>query len=162
MYRFNNKELRAKAISAYMTRYGYTRAVCFSCGHASAELKFEGIDTLDISPTGDLLANKWFTIGDIHKAFPTYFDATSGHLPWDCMQYVADVFKIALKELPDEIYLPTGSGETLVCLKMAFPNTKITAVYNIDEGTEYSEFAPLNDMVKLLAERVIFNGTATD
>lgn len=154
-YRFANKKLRAKAIRAYMERYGYEKAVCFSCGNASRELKNAGIKTLDISETGDLQALRWFTIGEIKNAFPGYFDATSGHLPMECMLYVAEEYKKYLHELPSEIYLPTGSGETLVCLKLAFPGVKINAVYNQSPATKYEKEAPLNRLVAVLANKII-------
>lgn len=158
LFRFPNKEIRAKAIKAYMEKYGYKKAVCFSCGNASRELKKCGVDVLDISPSGSLQALEWFTIGDIKRWFPDCLDATSGHLPFDCMQEVAKAYKDYIKHLPGEINLPTGSGETLVCLKMVFPYTKINAVYNIDDATLYNKEAPLNVLVGLLAERVLFNG----
>ena len=163
LFRFNNKELRSIAIKAYMQRHGLDKAVCFSCGNASRQLKAAGVKTLDISPTGDLQANRWFTIGEIKTAFPDYFDATSGHLPMDCMLAVADEFYFNLhKAIPNEILLPTGSGETLVCLKMAFPKTKITAVYNLDAATQFEEDAPLNDLVRLLADCIIYNDEPDD
>lgn len=157
LFRFNNKELRSTVIAEYMKRHGFEKAVCFSCGNASRMLKQAGVKTLDISPTGDMQANRWFTIGEIKAAFPDYFDATSGHLPMDCMDAVANEFYFRLhKTMPDAIMLPTGSGETLVCLKLAFPKTKITAVYNLDAATQYEPDAPLNDLVKLLADDCIF------
>lgn len=158
LFRFENKRLRAIAIRAYMARYGFDKAVCFSCGNASRELKKAGVKTLDISPKGDLAALRWFTIGEIRQAFPNHFDATSGHLPTDCMYDVADLFYTNLfKRMPDEILLPTGSGETLVCLKLAFPKTKITAVYNLDAATQFEENAPLNGLVKMLADKIIYS-----
>lgn len=77
---------------------------------------------------------------------------------WDFSNEVAKAYKDYIKNLPGEINLPTGSGETLVCLKMAFPYAKINAVYNIDDATLYNKEAPLNVIVGLLAERVFFNG----
>ena len=157
LFRFENKKIRSLAIQFYMKRYGFDKAVCFSCGNASRMLKEAGVKTLDISTTGDMQANRWFSIGEIKEAFPSYFDATSGHLPMDCMRMIADAFYRELYDkMPEAIYLPTGSGETLVCLKMAFPRTKITAVYNIDYATRYDEEAPLNGLVKLLADDIIY------
>ena len=162
LFRFNNKELRSIVIRAYMQRHGFDKAVCFSCGNASRQLKAAGVKTLDISQTVDMQANRWFTIGEIKAAFPDYFDATSGHLPMDCMQDIADEFYFHLhKSMPGSILLPTGSGETLVCLKMAFPKTIITAVYNMDAATQYEEDAPLNSLVGLLADNIIY-GDAVD
>jgi hypothetical protein len=60
-------------------------------------------------------------------------------------------------ELPDVVYVPSGSGETLVCLKLAYPEKKFIAVYNLDAATEYSPRCPLNDFVKVMAEDRIFH-----
>lgn len=155
LFRFENKRLRAQAIKEYMGAHGYRKAVCFSCGNASRELKRAGVDVLDISPTGDMLALRWFTVGEVATMFPSYFDATSGHLPMDCMELVAAEYRRELGQLSGKVNLPTGSGETLVCLKMAYPNLGITAVYDLDAATEYSEDAPLNALVRALADKVV-------
>lgn len=154
LYRFPAKRLRAVAIKRFMEQAGKSRAVCFSCGNASRALKEAGVETLDISKSGDLEARRWFTMAEIRKAFPNHFDATSGHIPIDCMAEVAREFRGHLQCLPELIYLPTGSGETLVELKLAFPTAKIIAVYDLDEATAYEEGAPLNGLVKALAEEV--------
>lgn len=157
LFRFPNKKYRAEVIRDYMAEHGYERAVCFSCGNASRALKEAGIPTLDISAGGDLIANRWFEIGEVHKYFPDYFDATSGHLPMDCMLKIAQFYALMLTTIPKEIILPTGSGETLVCLKLAFPETKITAIYNLDAATQYDAEAPLNKLVEILAAKIIKN-----
>lgn len=157
LFRFDNKRLRSIAIKNYMNENGYDKAVCFSCGNASRELAKAGVDVLDISPSGDLEARRWFTIADVHSCFSGFFDATSGHLPMDCMKMVAMKFKDALGEIDGPINLPTGSGETLVCMKIAYPTIAISAVYGLDDATKYDEQAPLNDLVVALADEIIFN-----
>lgn len=156
LFTFPNKALRAQAILAYMALTGREMAVCFSCGNASKALKKEGVKTLDISATGDLIANRWFQQYEVAKYFPEYFDATSGHIPVECMLDVARRFKEYLKKIPDEIYLPTGSGETLVELKLAFPETRINAVYNLNDATRYDEECVLNGLVRIMANKIIF------
>ena len=139
-----------------MMEYGYKRAVCFSCGNATEKLKQAGVDVLAIAPNGDLVANKWFTIGEVANRFTGYFDATSGHLPMDLMKRIAARYRETLGELTGDIYVPCGSGESLVCLKLAYPDVNFIAVYNLDSATEYGAEAPLNDLVKLLAKDVIY------
>ena len=135
-----------------MQAAGYTRAVCFSCGNAARELQKAGVDVLHIGPHGDLIPNKWYTQAEIKRDFPQYFDATSGHLPMELMLEIAKRFRAYLQySLDDTVYVPTGSGETLVCLKLAYPDREFIAVYDLDEATEYSIHAPLNTLVKLLA-----------
>ena len=134
---------------------GHRTAVCFSCGNASAELKAVGVDVIDVSPRGDLLPLRWFAPHEIASVFPGAFDATSGHLPIECMAMVADEFKRYLREVPPRLYVPSGSGETIVALKMAFPDIWMCAVYDIDDATEYSEFAPLNAVVRAIADDIV-------
>jgi hypothetical protein len=43
--------------------------------------------------------------------------------------------------------VPTGSGETIVCLRQAFPESLFLPVYNISAGTQYNPQAPLNKQV---------------
>ena len=156
LFIFPNKEYRAEALKAYMAEKGLKKAVCFSCGHSSKALKDSGVDVLDISPTGDLQAMRWFTKDEIKNIFQGYFDATSGHLDDEAMEYVAKYFKKKLKSLPPVVNLPTGSGETLVELKTAFPLTSFYAVYNLDDATKYEKEAPLNKTVEELADGLIF------
>lgn len=157
LLKFPHKTIRAQVIHEYI---GNNRVVCFSCGNASRALKEQGMDVLDISPSGDLLALRWFTQRDILHNFENYFDATSGHLNNELMGLIGKAFKDYLGDIKDNetIYVPTGSGETLVCLKMAYPKVNFIAVYNINEATEFSEYAPLNMLVKLLATDIIYNG----
>ena len=154
LLRFPHKKIRAKVIENYL---GTNKdVICFSCGNASRELKLTSLRVLDISPNGDLIPNRWFSKKEIKSKFPQYFDATSGHLDLDLMYAIGLAYKEYLGELPDVVYLPTGSGETLVCLKLVYPNTKFIAVYNLDAATEYSEFCELNELVKCLAYEIIY------
>lgn len=154
LLRFEHKKIRANVIKEYI---GANKPViCFSCGNASRELKLAGLNVLDISPTGDLLALRWFTISEIKNKFPNYFDATSGHLDITLMGLIGKAYKENLGVLPSPCYVPCGSGETLVCLKLAYPNIDFVAVYNLDSATEYSDKAPLNDLVKVLAKDIIY------
>ena len=155
LLRFPHKRIRAQIIKQYIEGR-YKKAVCFSCGNAAMALEDAGVKTLHIGEHGVLKPQKWFTQAEIHEMFPDYFDATSGHLPAELMNMLANAYKNYLRELPPEVYVPTGSGETLVCLKTAFPAVDFVAVYNLDKATEYGESCPLNALVKALAMDVIF------
>lgn len=155
--KFPHKQIRSFVIREYMSECGTSRAVCFTCGNAGRELRDAGVDVLIIGNGGELLPNKWFTQADIRRYFPDYFDATSGHLDMTLMKRIGRAYRDYLGELPDEVTIPSGSGETAVCLKLAYPNVKITALYDIDEdglreATEYSPDAPLNGIVSLIAK----------
>lgn len=117
---------------------------------ASEALKGAGLYTVTVAPNGDLTANRWWTAAEIHKAWPDLFDATSGHLPMPVMRRVAtEYFRALSKRLTEGHYLvPTGSGETIICLRMVFPGKKFTALYNVWQGTESCINAPLNALVK--------------
>jgi hypothetical protein len=134
---------------------GYERAVCFSCGNAARELAEAGVDVLHIGKHGILVPQKWFTHAEIVNCFGQCFDATSGHLPIELMRAIGEAYKGYLGTLKGRVYVPTGSGETLVCLKMAYPDVEFVAVYNLDEATEYDEECVLNPLVELLACKVI-------
>lgn len=157
LLRFPHKRLRSVAIKQYMEKAGYRKAVCFSCGNAAQELARAGVDVLHIGPNGVLEPRRWFTQAEIANCFREYFDATSGHLPAELLKVLAKIYRGYLGEIGDgRIYVPTGSGETLVCLKLAYPDKKFVAVYNLDASTEYNEAAPLNDLVRVLADEVVF------
>lgn len=153
---FPNKAIRAQAIKEYIAGQGYAGAVCCSCGNASRELRLAGVHTIDISPTGDLIARRWFTQNELHSMFPTYFDATSGHLPFQLMAIIAARYKMYIDSrfggIPGpEVVVPTGSGETLFCLKLAYPEARFIAAYNLDEATRYDKENPFNVVVEAIA-----------
>lgn len=154
---FPNKKIRAEVIKAYLQGKDYKGVVCFSCGNATRELKNVGLDVIDISPNGDFVPLHWFQPSLIKKFFPEYFDATSGHLDLEVMTNIAERYKKELQgKIKDINYVPTGSGETIVCLKLAFPDKKFVAVYNIDNATKFEKEAILNELVKLVSEKIIF------
>lgn len=150
------KKLRAIEISRYMYDNGFASCVCFSCGTATRALKETGLNCISIAPDGDLLALRWWKQAEIRKAFPTMFDATSGHLPIELMVEIAKLFRVKfcdLFEQGNEYVIPTGSGETILCLKMAFPAIRFIAQWNNnDPSCELCEDAPLVSLVKALFE----------
>lgn len=157
---FPHKKIRSKVIKDYIDGE-YDKVVCFSCGNAARALEEEGLDVLHIGEEGVLNPLKWFTMKDINHFFKDYFDGTSGHLSNELMSLIGKAYKDYLGELPYRVYLPTGSGETLVCLKMAYPDVDFIAVYNLGKETEYSEYAPLNKLVELMSYDIIFNDEET-
>lgn len=154
---FPHKKIRSKVIQKYIEN-NYSQLVCFSCGNAGRSLEELNLDVLHIGEEGTLTPNKWFSMREIQHYFPNYFDATSGHLNMELMQLIAKEYKKYLGELPQTNYIPTGSGETLVCLKLAYPKKDFIAVYNLGKETEYNSNAPLNKMVELLSSKIIMNG----
>ena len=151
LLRFDHKRIRAEVIREYMNDAGYTRAVCFSCGNAARALESAGVETIHIGENGVFRPNKWFSPAEVRNIWPDAFDATSGHLGAFLMVKIGQRYRESLGELPDVVYVPSGSGETLCCLKMAYPQNEFIAVYGLDKATEYSDSAPLNNLVELLA-----------
>lgn len=156
LLKIENKKIRANVIKEYLKDKKYDGVVCFSCGNATRELKKVGLNVIDISPNGDFIPNKWFTPSRVKQTFPTYFDATSGHLTIEVMQLIGEAFKKALGDIPQTNYVATGSGETIVCLKLAYPNKDFIAVYNLNEATKYESEATLNTLVKIISKDIIF------
>lgn len=151
LLRFDHKQIRAEVIREYMTEAGYSRAVCFSCGNAARALESAGVETIHIGENGILSPKKWFSPAEVRNIWHDAFDATSGHLGVFLMEKIGKCYRDHLGDLPDVVYVPSGSGETLCCLKMAYPQNEFIAVYGLDKATEYSENAPLNGLVDLLA-----------
>ena len=155
LLQIENKKIRAQVIKEYLQDKNYDGVVCFSCGNATRELKAVGLNVIDISPNGDFIPNKWFKPSEVHKVFPTYFDATSGHLSIELMLLIGEAFKQALGDIPQVNYVASGSGETLTCLKLAYPEKDFIAVYNLNDATKYEEQATLNTLVKVLSKKII-------
>lgn len=150
------KALRARVIRQYMEANGFDKCVCFSCGNASRALKGAGVLCVDISKSGDMVANRWWTKAEISRIFPTCFDATSGHLPIELMVQIAEEMRRCWEYMfvPGNYYnIATGSGETIFCLAIAFPCCHFTAVYdNSNPATEWCEHAPMNEIIEAFFE----------
>lgn len=164
MLTFPHKAIRARIIKEYMAEAGYTRAVCFTCGNAGRELAQAGVDTLVIGDTGTLHPGRWLTSAEVHRMFPTHFDATSGHLNVDLMNRIGHAYRDYLGDLPPSVRVPSGSGECLVCLKLAYPEVQFYAEYDVDDDalrrpTTYTPAAPLNTLVKCVAAEVRHGST---
>lgn len=147
------KQIRAIVIERYMRDNGYCLAVCFSCGNASRVLKEHGVPCVAVAPDGDLQACRWWTMAEIRRVFPTAFDATSGQLPVDVMLEIAKEFRnefAGVFEDEETAYvIPTGSGETVLCLKLAFPDKKFIAQWRTgDASCKYEPSAPLASFVR--------------
>jgi hypothetical protein len=153
------KILRSRFIAEFLYETDYKKLVIFSCGNAANAIiqRMPNFPILAICPGGDLApTKKWWTPEEIHRAFPDRFDATSGHLPLSLMVRMAKELKTAPVEwldsgIPQAGYsytVPTGSGETILLLRWAFPASTFIPLYNISIGTEYSVNAPLNFLVR--------------
>jgi hypothetical protein len=183
LVRFPFKELRAFVIADYVNRSGYSGVVCFGCGNAAAELRRAGLTVVDVSAKGDLMANRWWRPWEIRKAWPHLFDATSGHLPlfmlvtiakylkaraFTILTLVMDEYRTANMHLGREFeaerdvefLIPSGSGETVICFRLAFPQYNFIPVYdNREPGTLWEQEAPLNYAIEALFKDIVIHGT---
>lgn len=142
------KTIRAQVIRDYMKAAGYRRAVCFSCGNASRALAEAGVDTLDISAGGKLEATGWWTPAEIHRTWPTRFDATSGHAPTHLLGPLSKAFRDFLGPLDAGPYeVTTGSGETITALRIAYPHLDLAPAYGTGPHDRREPLAPMNGIV---------------
>jgi hypothetical protein len=148
--RFPHKQIRSRVIKDYVDAAGYRGVVVFSCGNSAAALREQGLEVVEIGPSGELKTGKWWTQAEIHRAWPDLFDATSGHLSVPLMCDIAKAFKAHLGGLPvaERYTVPTGSGETICCLRVAYPLLDFVPTYdNGKPETEWHPDAPLNPFV---------------
>jgi hypothetical protein len=146
---FPHKKIRAQVIADFVRAAGYRGVVVFTCGNAAQTLRDEGLEVTEVGPRGDLKTDKWWTMAEIHRAWPDLFDATSGHLAVPLMGDIAKAYHAHLGDLPVGRYsVPTGSGETVTCLRIAYPLLTFDATYdNTKPETTRHPDAPLNAVV---------------
>ena len=147
--RFPHKKVRSQVIAEYVRAAGYRGVVVFSCGNSADALREQGLEVVEVGPRGDLDAKKWWTMAEIHRAWPDLFDATSGHLPVPLMGDIAKAFRAYLGDLPAGRYsVASGSGETVTCLRIVYPFVTFDPAYdNSKPETTRSDDAPLNAIV---------------
>jgi len=143
------KRIRAKVIKEYLLKIGVNHCVCFTCGNGSKYLRAERLVVTSVGDNEELKPNHWFSFFEIAEKFKM-FDATSGHLPYPLMVEISKELKKELHLTQKTYIIPTGSGETIVCLKMAFPNITFIPKYNTCDSTKFNPEAPLNRLVKLI------------
>lgn len=147
------KAIRARLIAQHLQRAGrmHQGVVCFTCGNAAAALRAQGLHVVEIGPAGDLMPTRWWQPAEIARAFPTHFDATSGHLPWPLIDQLAREMEAYIGQLSGQVVVPSGSGETAVAVALAFPDVRVIAEYNnAHPATSYSCAAPMNALVERL------------
>lgn len=144
------KKIRAEVIKEHLDKKGENRCVCFTCGNAAAALRDVGLTVIGVGENEELKPGKWFSYSDIQKVF-NCFDATSGHLPIPLMASIAKRMRIYIGELiEDKYYIPTGSGESIVIMSMAYPDIDFFPIRFCNKETKYDTDAPLNNLVLAL------------
>ena len=171
-------------ICEYVRDSVYEGIVCFSCGNAAKELRRiigqywqrgilpRNFGFIAITPPGsdasELHTEDWWTQRQIKKIWPYHFDATSGHLPMEMMVELgqrlardAGLTQYGGLELKDNLKgasyrVPTGSGETIIALSMAYPELRLFPIYSPrDPACVFDPEAVLNPLVNLLVYRAL-------
>tara|TARA_Y100000296_G_C5072436_1_gene205617 strand:+ start:22 stop:522 length:501 start_codon:yes stop_codon:yes gene_type:complete len=151
-YNILEKKLRSEIIKKHLNSIGKNKCVCFTCGNSSKYLREEGIDVLSIGEKEDLIPNKWFSYTEIQKYFNNLFDATSGHLPIPFMKDISlklfDKLGGGYFNYKKDYDIKTGSGETIICLKMAYPHINFKPVrLKGFAPTKFNKGASLNNLL---------------
>lgn len=145
------KRIRSEVIAEHLLALGTKKCVCFSCGNAADSLTAAGLDVVYIGERAALSPQKWFTFSEIAYCFNGLFDATSGHLPIPLINRIAEKMRQEQPVYCGPLAIPSGSGETILCLRLAYPNLLFTAAYDdSNPATQYNLDAPLNQLVDLL------------
>jgi hypothetical protein len=126
--------------------------VIFRCGTAARPLRETGVDVVAIGPGLDFQSERWWAPSEIQRVFPTRFDATSGHLPVWLLIRLARTLYEQLGHLDAPAYeVPTGSGETVTCLRWAYPDVVFHAAYdNRNPATRFEIAAPMTALVQAM------------
>jgi hypothetical protein len=124
------------------------RVVCFTSGNAARALEAEGLDVLAVGPGEGLSPGRWWQPHEIADTWPDRFDATSGHLPMHLMAQLSQALRAHLGALdPGPWLVPTGSGETLCALALAYPHADLWALTHADSHTDHHDGMPLAPLV---------------
>ena len=153
-YNLYIKKIRAEVIKEHLNALGKNICVCFTCGNATRALRKVGLEVISVGENEEFTPNKWFSYTNIQKSFNGLFDATSGHLPMPFLDYISLRAKNELREefKPGQTYdIKVGSGETITCLKMAFPDISFNPIrLEGHKPTEFNKYAPGNSIVYAL------------
>ena len=150
-----NPQVRAGVIRDYMVQSGYKRAVCIGSHLAAYALRDAGVSVLEIGPLGVLQTNKYWTPEEIHVQWPDLFDATPGHLPAFILSRIAIAYRgwMAVDVQADmravgHVNVPTASGETIVCLRWAFPDAVFRRVPSCTIDSQYHTHSQLYQVTR--------------
>jgi len=140
---FDFKRLRAEAIRDYLTMYGPAPdVICCTCGNSAKALRDVGLYVVEIGsgPNALLRPTRWLTPADIRALWPGMFDATSGHLPLPLYVEIVDRLRRECSHWSSAgaVIVPSGSGESAMLTKFAFPDLHVTARFDDnDPATTY-------------------------
>lgn len=153
MLEVSAKHERALVIRQHLTAARLPhRVLCLTCGNAAEALRRVGVDVVEVGPKGLLVPSGWLSAADIAFTWPGLFDATSGHLQVGMMHQLGLRLRRLLGDHLPSLRVPSGSGETVVALALAYPEHRFTAVYGGGPATSWNAKAPLNPLVAALCD----------
>lgn len=137
----------------YVKETPYEGIVCVGEGPTVMEL-------IKAAPAGmpvvTIETDRAISMEGIANAYPRHFDATNGHLPLWLMVRIANKFAEWInanvrKSMGGEVRIPTGSGETLFELRIAYPEiteTQFVALYDFNRDKRFDPNGPINQAVR--------------
>ena len=148
----DEKLIRSKVIKAYL---GNDKCFCFSCGNATKALQNAGVNVIAVSPKDAINATRYVSPLEATKLF-NCFDATPGNLPiYMIKDIAAEIKKVLPRKIIESsapIYIPTGSGETLLAMSFIFPISRLRAVVDIEDTNSpiffSEEYSPLFHFIR--------------
>jgi len=147
------KKIRAEVIKQYLNALGTSKCVCFTCGNAGMFLKEVGLDVITVGDNELLKPVRWFSLEEIENTFKC-FNATSGYLNMVLIDRIAKKMRETIGNLEHEHYfVPTGSGETLLVLTLAYPDKFFFPLREGTPETQFDEGNPLNSFIEAIAIR---------
>ncbi len=135
IYHFPNlKKARSTVIVVHALLNSISKICLFSCGHA-----YKSLHTV-AEPYGIEVhwirgEDRYYSREEVNELYPSYFDATCGALSIDLMHELGCILHKHLLDqgYNDEIlYVPVGSGETIVALGHHIPHSKLIGYHSKD------------------------------
>jgi len=147
------KKIRAEVVKEYLNYFGINECVCFTCGNSGKFLKKVGLNVITVGENEFLKPARWFEYEEISNTFKS-FNATSGYLNIVLMNRIAEKIREVIGELDENNYLiPTGSGETLFALFLAYPDKRFYPLRLGTPETRFDEGNPLNKLLNAITDR---------
>lgn len=134
-----NKRIRAEVIRDY---YGKQPVYCFSCGNSTKALEEAGVNVTSITDAIEYVAPK-----DSDTRYGGV-NVTSGYLPIHLIENLAGEYRERMGDPGGIVYVPCGSGETLLALSYFIPIGSIIAVTAEYAPLKLDDMSPLFEWVK--------------
>lgn len=135
-------------------------AIILSCGNAYKSLfrlalrhniRVIGLGTSHSYSSNIPLENRFYSIEELEKMYPGWFNATSGALSDELMKEIGTELYQKLCKFGyhnEIIHIPVGSGETLISLSKVLPHNKLIGFTCDDYPPIRMDYSYLSDELK--------------